>query len=120
MLLPYVASAEGVECAEGIKYEGVNLLGVLCVTQLILRRVVVLLVSFAVIFFIYVITKYITAGEDEDKRNKMKNLMVYGIIGLFVIVSMWGIVYLLVNSFNLDLGKKVEVPYFPKGKGSDS
>ena len=96
------------------------MLGVLCVIRLILEKVVVLLVSFAVIFFIYGITKYITAGEDEDKRNKMKNLMVYGIIGLFVIVSMWGIVYLLVNSFNLDLGKKVEVPYFPKGKGSDS
>ena len=77
MLLPYVASAEGVECAEGIKYEGVNLLGVLCVTQLILRRVVVLLVSFAVIFFIY------------------------GIIGLFVMVSMWGLVFFLGSTFSI-------------------
>jgi len=88
------------------------LLGVLCVIRLILEKVVVLLVSFAVIFFIYGITKYITAGEDEE------NLMIYGIIGLFVMVSMWGIVYLLVNSFNLDLKREVEVPYFPEGSDS--
>src|SRR3989338_1748159 len=97
---------------------GANLLGVLCVIRLILEKVVALLVSFAVIFFIYGITKYITAGEDEDKRNKMKNLMIYCIIGLFVMVSMWGIVYLLVNSFNLDLKQEVEVPYFPEGSDS--
>ena len=73
---------------------GANLLGVLCVIRLILEKVVALLVSFAVIFFIY------------------------GIIGLFVMVSMWGIVYLLVNSFNLDLKREVEVPYFPEGSDS--
>ena len=81
---------------------GANLLGVLCVIRLILEKVVVLLVSFAVIFFIYGITKYITAGEDEDKRNKMKNLMIYGIIGLFVMVSMWGLVIFLGTTFGIE------------------
>lgn len=112
MLLPYTALA--------IETIGTNLLGVLSITQTILRQVVVLLVSFAVVFFIYGITRYITAGENEDRRTKMKNLMIYGIIGLFVIVSMWGIVYVLVNTFNLNLSQNVEIPYFETSGTSGS
>ena len=56
----------------------------------ILSQVVILLIALAVVFFLYGILKYITAGEDEERRNKMRNLMIYGIIGLFVMISFWG------------------------------
>ena len=78
----------------------------------ILSQVIILLVAFAVVFFLYGILKYITAGDDEDKRTKMKNVMIYGIIGLFVMISFWGIVNILINTFELDTSPYVEVPYF--------
>lgn len=90
----------------------------------ILSRVVIMLIAFAVIFFLYGILKYITAGDDEEKRTKMKNVMIYGIIGLFVMVSFWGIVNILINTFELDTSPYVEVPYFydsgTSGSGSDN
>ena len=78
----------------------------------ILSQVIILLVAFAVVFFLYGILKYITAGDDEEKRTKMKNVMIYGIIGLFVMISFWGIVNILINTFELDTSPYVEVPYF--------
>lgn len=92
----------------------------------ILSQMVIILVAFAVIFFLYGILKYITAGDDEEKRTKMKNVMIYGIIGLFVMISFWGIVNILINTFELDTYPYVDVPYFydsgtsGSGSGSDS
>ena len=89
-----------------------------------LSQAVILLVALAVVFFLYGILKYITAGDDEEKRSKMKNVMIYGIIGLFVMISFWGIVNILINTFELDTTPYVEVPYFYdsgySGSGSDS
>jgi len=89
-----------------------------------LSQAVIILISLAVVFFLYGILKYITAGDDEEKRSKMKNVMIYGIIGLFVMISFWGIVNILINTFELDTTPYVEVPYFYdsgySGSGSDS
>ena len=48
----------------------------------------------------------------KKARNKGKNIMIYGIIGLFVMVSFWGIVNILINTFELDTYPYVDVPYF--------
>ena len=54
----------------------------------------------------------------------MRNLMIYGIIGLFVMISFWGIVNILVNTFELNTSPYVSVPYFDSigtsGSGSGS
>ena len=89
-----------------------------------LSQAVIILVALAVVFFLYGILKYITAGDDEEKRSKMKNVMIYGIIGLFVMISFWGIVNILINTFELDTTPYVDVPYFDSsgylGSGSRS
>lgn len=84
----------------------------------ILSQVVIILVALAVVFFLYGILKYITAGDDEEKRTKMKNVMIYGIIGLFVMASFWGIVNILIDTFELDTSPYVSVPYFDSSRTS--
>ena len=61
-----------------------------------------LLVGVAVLVLIVGIIRYITAGEDEEKRGKARGLMIYGIIGLFVMVSMWGLVIFLGTTFGIE------------------
>ena len=47
--------------------------------------------------------------------------MIYVIFGLFVMVSFWGIVNILINTFELDTTPYVEVPYFyDSGSGDRS
>lgn len=76
----------------------------------ILDIVVVLIVALAVVYFLIGILKYITSGGDEDKRKEAGKMMTFGVIGLFVMISFWGIVNILVNTFDLD-DSPPDVPY---------
>ena len=86
-----------------------------------LSQAVIILISLAVVFFLYGILKYISRGDDEESQKKGKNIMIFGIIGLFVMISFWGIVNILINTFELDTTPYVDVPYFDSsGSGSGS
>jgi hypothetical protein len=65
-----------------------------------LQPIVPLFVSLAVVIFIYgVITTMLSDGE---KREDGKKFMFWGIIGLFVMVSVWGLVAILQKTFGLE------------------
>ncbi|HLD34256.1 MAG TPA: hypothetical protein VJB62_00175 [Patescibacteria group bacterium] len=68
----------------------------------ILGKLAPMLIAIAVIVLLVAIVNYIRAGEEEEKREKAKSLMIYGIIGLFVMISLWGLVAILSGTFNLD------------------
>lgn len=57
-----------------------------------------LLMAAAVIFIIWNIVKYLIAGGEEDRSAALKNF-IWGIVGLFLIISIWGIVNILLNTF---------------------
>lgn len=79
--------------------------------------VVTLAISFAVIWIIVSVVRFFIAGGEEDKQ-KGKDAIIYGVIGLFLILSIWGLVYILTNTFktnnqipdNIDNGTSGIVP----------
>jgi len=52
--------------------------------------------------FLWGITKYIFKGDSEGEREKGKQFMIWGIVGLFVMFGVWGIIELLGNTFGVD------------------
>ena len=78
--------------------------GLIDVVDTILARLAPLFIAIAVIILLLAIVNYIRAGEDEEKRGKARNLMIFGIIGLFVMVSIWGLVAILSGTLDLDEG----------------
>lgn len=92
---------------------GGGLKGLFGIVKGILDQVVILLIGLAAVFFLFGILKYIARGDDEESQKKGRNIMIYGIIGLFVMVSFWGIVNILMNTFGFQGGEmNIEVPYF--------
>ncbi|MEK7184792.1 MAG: pilin [Patescibacteria group bacterium] len=63
--------------------------------------VVSLAVAFSVIWIIVNIVRYLIAGGEEDRKKNGMNI-VWGIVGLFLIFSIWGLVNILRNSFRTD------------------
>ncbi len=61
-----------------------------------------LLMALALTYFLWGVVKYIQSTGDEAKRKEGINMMTYGIIALFVMVSVWGLVNLLKGTFPLD------------------
>ncbi len=71
------------------------------VTCLLARSVMPLLILFASAVFAWGVTQYILNAENEAKREKGKQFMIWGLISLFVIVSIWGLVHMLAGDFGL-------------------
>ncbi|MES2668634.1 MAG: pilin [Patescibacteria group bacterium] len=103
--LPFVASAQ--VTATDAASLGSGLIG------LINNVAVPLLFALAFIVFIYGVFQYfIAGGHDEEKRETGKSLMLWGIIGFFVMVSVWGLVNILRGTFNFndDINYGEELP----------
>ena len=56
-----------------------------------------MVIVFAV--FLYGIIKFITSAGDENKRKEAKNYIIYGLIGMFVLIAWWGIIQIVLNTF---------------------
>lgn len=61
-----------------------------------------LIVAGALIYFLWGLFQYINSGGDPATRKKATGTMTWGIIVLAVMVSVWGLVNLLLDTFPLD------------------
>ena len=69
------------------------------VTQ-ILSVIIPLLITLAVVYFIWGVIQY-TVSSDEEKKKKARGMIIQGLIGLFVIIAFWGIIRLITNTFGV-------------------
>lgn len=61
-----------------------------------------LAIAFAVLYIIYGVIRYLIATNEPAKRAEGGQIILFGVIGLFVILSIWGLVAILRNSFRTD------------------
>ncbi len=63
-----------------------------------------LLIAAAVIFIIWNVVFYLIKGGEEDARKKASSSILWGVVGLFIILSIWGLVNILMNTFRTQTG----------------
>jgi hypothetical protein len=73
--------------------------GLVCKVTLILNDIIPILGSLAVVMFIWSVIQYIRAAGDEKKIEEEKWRIIYSLIGITVIFSLWGLLTLLINTF---------------------
>ncbi|MBK5215554.1 MAG: hypothetical protein JJE53_01960 [Candidatus Pacebacteria bacterium] len=99
----------GIVCGQGIT----NLTSLInFFTCTLMNAVVPLLVALAVTAFVYGIIKFFLNPDNEEKRKAGKSFMLWGLITLFVMVSIWGLVGILSSS--LTPGAKPLIPNLPE------
>lgn len=57
-----------------------------------------LLISIAVVWFVWNVFQFSIAGS-EEKKAAAKSGMIWGIVGIFIMVSIWGLVGILQSTF---------------------
>ncbi|MCX6755493.1 MAG: hypothetical protein NT068_03055 [Candidatus Nomurabacteria bacterium] len=70
------------------------------------KSVIPLIISLAVTMFVWGIIQYLVGANEEVKREKGKYFMLWGIIGLMVMISVWG----LVRVFGSTIGVQNVIP----------
>jgi hypothetical protein len=77
-----------------------------------LTSAVVLLFAAAFFFFLWGVFKFVRAAGDEEARKEGRDHIIYGIIGLAVMASVYGLVNFLTGSAKLTT-TTVQVPSLP-------
>lgn len=86
--------------------------GILCKVSQILGAVVPVLIALGVVYFVWGVITYVIASDEEAKKSG-RNRIVYGIIGLAVIVAVWGLVKILTTTFGLENTQTITLPTVP-------
>ena len=74
----------------------------------ILQPLVPFLIGLAVVVFIYGVL-LLMLSEGGEKKEEGKQYMLWGIIGIFVMVSVWGLVAIVSNTFKLDTNQNKQI-----------
>ncbi len=69
-----------------------------------ITRLIPIVIALALLYFLWGVAKFVLAAGKEDARTEAKQMMLWGIIALFVMVSVWGLVEFLGNTFGVDQG----------------
>jgi len=77
-----------------------NLFGILAIFLGIIDRLIPLAIAVAVLYFLWGAKTYITASDGEA-QNEGRSMIVHGLVVLFVMVSFWGLVNIIIISLGV-------------------
>jgi len=72
-----------------------------------------IVVALGLITFFWGLVKFIFAQGNEEAKADAKRIMLWGLIALFVMVSVWGLVEFIGNALGIGQGTQIIVPTVP-------
>lgn len=87
--LPFFAGAVSVESSLGT-------------ILTLLQRFSGTLIILATLYFLWGVLQIVFAGGDEKKITDAKGVIVWGVVGLFLMISFWGIVTFMQQTIGID------------------
>ena len=103
LVVPFLASAQTVVSSGG-------LFSVFKTITNVINTAIPLVLALAVLYFFWGLAQYVLNSANEDKKEEGRNIMIWGIIALFVMVSVWGLVRMLQTTFGLDTTTPITAP----------
>ncbi|HEY4494424.1 MAG TPA: hypothetical protein VJB95_03305 [Candidatus Paceibacterota bacterium] len=94
-------------CINGSNVSSIQ--GLLCKIAEILNAVIPVLIALGIVYFVWGVVSYVIASDEEAKKAG-RDRIIFGIIGLAVIIGVWGLVKILTNTFGLDNRTNINLP----------
>lgn len=85
--------------------QGGTLTDMLDILNGIINTLLPIIVALALLYFFWGLAQFVLSAGDEAKRSEARSIMIWGVIVIFVMVSVWGLVNVLVSTFNLDVSE---------------
>lgn len=71
------------------------------INRVIINPLITLLFAAAVVYFLYGLAQYLIATDNEEVRKTSKKRMLWGIFGMFIMISVFGILNLILNTMGV-------------------
>ncbi len=79
------------------------------INRYILNPLIGFLFVLATFLFIYGLVRFYIAGEVKDHEQGKRHI-IYGLLGMFIMISVFGIMRLVIGTFGIDLPSGVSIP----------
>jgi len=70
------------------------------INRVLINPLIILLFALAAVYFIFGVVKYLLNPDSEEIRKSSKTHMLWGIIGMFIMFSVFGIMTLILNTLD--------------------
>lgn len=71
------------------------------VDQFILNPIIGLLFAVSFVYFAYGVVKFVRMDSADTSREEAKNAILYGILGMLIMISVYGIINFVLTSFGI-------------------
>lgn len=72
------------------------------INEVILNPIILLLFAVALLIFFWGIFQFINSETTDAKRDVGKKKILYGLIGMFIMFSAYGIIHLILGTFGVN------------------
>ena len=93
------------------------------VDTLIINPLIGLLFALAIVYFLYGVLEFFLNQENEEKKTSSKSHMLWGVIGITIMLGVWTILNLMLSTLNIspneinpEKGTVQLAPYNPPGQ----
>ena len=67
----------------------------------IVNPLILFLFALAVVYFLYGLLEFIGNGANDEKKTTGKSHMLWGVVGLTIMMGVWTILNVILNTFNI-------------------
>ena len=71
-----------------------------------------IIIGLGTLYFVWGVVSYVI-GDDDEAKKKGRDRIIYGIIGLAVILGVWGLVKIVTNTFGVEGSRTIVIPTSP-------
>ncbi len=68
----------------------------------LINALIPIVISIAILYFFWALANYLLKAGDDGAQKEMRYAMIYGVLAIFVMVSIWGFVRLLQSTFKVN------------------
>jgi len=77
------------------------------VSDNIINPLIIFMFALAMVFFLYGVLEFFLNQDNEEAKTNGKSHMMWGVIGLTIMLGVWSILSMIINTFNIK-GIKVD------------
>lgn len=72
------------------------------INKVIINPIIFLLFTLAAVYFLYGLAQYLLSPNNEEVRKKSKSVMFWGLVGLFIMVAVFGIMRIILGTLKVN------------------
>lgn len=73
------------------------------VNAMIINPLITFLFALAILYFLYGMVQFVLNQENEEAKSTGKQHMIWGVIGITIMMGVWTILRIVLRTFNIDL-----------------